>query len=348
MLLYINIKAQYRRVAKFLSVTRSPPSPASSHSSRVTIQRKDKLGSIAPAYTHRRSRQLNRTKSHFTSTVTAMLSTLALALFVSLSPLLPLASAQQTRCQYYPLRNAADLLLESLAFGDPDPSFAFSPNSTFLQNGKPTTLSLSILSIRHKISNDVTLIDQDGCAIYTEVISAEGENKGVFGVQARFGFTESEAGGVGLQAERIEILMVGGGTSVQNKEFDATKVLGYMEGENWEEIVQTERTGREVLIGAVQAYLDWYAGKKEIESVPLAKPCSRLEGTMYSSDVCSMVTNGEVGQSYAMTEKRYVADEVLGGVNVMFEGSRTVESFMFRVQDGKLRHVHHFVAAKAV
>jgi hypothetical protein len=248
-----------------------------------------------------------------------------------LLPLLPLVSAQ-ARCQYYPLRNAADLFREAQTFGELDPSFAVSPNNfTFLQNGKPTTPAASILSTPLEVDLETTLIDQENCAVYTELIVADKGKPHVIGAQIHFGFRDSD--GFGLEATSVEIVKAATGSW----QFNASATLGYVRGEDWEAIPQTERTGREGLVGAADAFLSGAA------VVPFGTPCSRLEGSVYTPEVCS---GGLVGKGVSAAEKRYVVDEVVGGVNVLFEGSDTVESYTFRVLQGKLRYVHHLVVAK--
>jgi len=269
------------------------------------------------------------------STLTAILTSVLALLF-------PLVSAQ-ARCQYYPLRNAADLFREAQTFGELDPSFALSPNYTFLQNGKPTTPASSILSIPLEIDLETTLIDQENCAVYTELIITDKKKPHVIGAQIHFGFRESD--GISLEANRVEILVVKG--SEGSRQFNVSAVLGYVQGEDWEAISQTERTGREGLLAAADAFLGWLGEVKGAEAVPFGAPCSRLEGSVYSPETCNGRLQGEeAGKELVAAEKRFVVDEVVGGVNVVFEGKETVESYLLRVLQGKLRYVHHILVAK--
>ncbi|KAK0623748.1 hypothetical protein B0T14DRAFT_565072 [Immersiella caudata] len=268
-----------------------------------------------------------------------MLSLRILALFLSF--LSPLVSAQ-ARCQYYPLRNFADLFIEAQTFGELDPSFTISPsNFTFLQNGKLTMPSASTLVTPLEIDLEITLIDQTNCAIYTEWIIADPKNPHVIGAQIHFGFRDSEA--VGLEVNRIELLKAS--TSLGTWSFNASATLGYARGETWEATAQTERTPREGLLGAADSFLRWLAEEgNSTEAVPFRTPCSRLEGGQYDAEACGGFK--AAGKGVLAAEKRYVVDEVSGGVSVMFEpeGSGTVESYMLRVEGGKLRNAVHYIA----
>ncbi|KAK0646821.1 hypothetical protein B0T16DRAFT_511323 [Cercophora newfieldiana] len=211
-----------------------------------------------------------------------MLSALPLSAALPLFLLLPLTSAQQARCQYYPLRNFADLFIEAQTFGELDPSFLFSPNYTFLQNGKPTTPAASTLSTPLPIDLEITLIDQANCAVYTELIIADAKSPRVIGAQIQFAAEESDAGGVALQATRVEIVKASASVPVPgistNWQFNASAALGHVRGEDWEAIAQTERTAREGLVGAAEAFLEWVGEGRAVDGVPFGVPCSRLEG----------------------------------------------------------------------
>jgi hypothetical protein len=281
--------------------------------------------------------------SNAKATGTTMLSLHTLTFLLAF--LLPLAFAQ-ARCQYYPLRNFADLFIEAQTFGELDPSFTISPsNFTLLQNGKSTTPSASTLSTPLRNDLEITLIDQTNCAIYTELIIADPNNPHVIGAQIHFGFRDSEA--VGLEVNRIDILKAS--ASLGTWSFNASATLGYAKGENWEAIPQADRTPREALLGAADSFLRWLAEEgKNTEAVPFGTPCSRLEGGQYSAEVCSSGFGSVSGAGVLAAEKRYVVDEVLGAVSVVFEpeGGGTVESYMLRVEGGKLRYVHRLVVAK--
>ena len=127
-------------------------------------------------------------------------------------------------------------------------------------------------------------------------------------------------------------------------QFNASRTLGHVKGENWDAISQTERNGRDELKRVADAYLDWLLGGGN-DTVPWGLPCSALEGSEYSAESCSEAAAARNG-TVVGTERSYVIDDTVGGVNVVFESAEGLESYMFRVLMGKLRYVHHHVAAK--
>ena len=123
--------------------------------------------------------------------------------------------------------------------------------------------------------------------------------------------------------------------------FDPQRTYYYASREDWSDIPEAERSSREELIAAANAYLDLF-NDPSVE-VPWGAPCARLEGGIYTgkgepTDTCNI----GVPEGVELKNRVYVVDEVKGTVNVQlkFGENELPDSHTFRVESGKLRYVH--------
>jgi len=123
--------------------------------------------------------------------------------------------------------------------------------------------------------------------------------------------------------------------------FDAKATYEYASREDWGTIPEGERSSREELVAAADAYLDLFKDKSV--EVPWGTPCARLEGGIYTArgtpeDSC----NVGVPENVDLVEREYVVDETIGAVDVFlkFGENRRPDSHLFRVENGKLRYIH--------
>jgi len=267
-----------------------------------------------------------------------------IATIILLALPLPLVLAQDQRCQWSPLRNSADLFREGLESGEFDASLVFNEDARYLENGKLLTPSTGILAGKKKIpiDHDHTLIDQDACAVYTELVSL-GDNKGggtpyVIGAQLFFGPSSTPA--APLEVINADIVV----TTTGDWRFNATRTLEVVRKEKWESLFQTERTPRDTLRAAADVYLDLGSGLVNVTDVPWGQPCARLEGSLYTEGSCS-----DGFEAYDHINRRYVIDETVGAVSVFSATAldAPTESHLFRIENGKLRYVHRIVARQA-
>ena len=104
---------------------------------------------------------------------------------------------------------------------------------------------------------------------------------------------------------------------------------------------ENERSTRDELIAAADAYLDLFMDKSV--EVPWGTPCRRLEGGIYTGtgaadDSC----NVGVPDNVPMARRKYVVDTARGAVNVILKmgENQRADSHTFRVVNGKIVNIH--------
>jgi hypothetical protein len=249
------------------------------------------------------------------------------------------ASAVLARCQYTVLRSSTDEYLDSQKYGELSELFA-KPGITYIENNIVTDIKASILGKPLKIAFDRTLIDQDSCATFTEIIVTEGASgPWVIGTQLRF--NESTDGDARVTADSIDVVA----STVGDLLFNATETLKYSEKERWWPIDDIDnRATRDQLKEAADAYLDLWTNASA--PVPWGVPCNRLEGGIYTGngtaeDSCKVGVPETV--QAPNTNRRYVIDDSAGSINVLFTFGalgNAPDSHSFRIENGKLRYVH--------
>ena len=133
--------------------------------------------------------------------------------------------------------------------------------------------------------------------------------------------------------------------------FDADNYFKYSSAENWHVLAINERSSRQELIDAANAYFDQFT--YENIKVPWGIPCARLEGGEYTGDgpraTCKV---GIPFDPIEVVDRTYVVDVDMGMVNIFSRfgktkaGSRFGEtsglpdSHTIRVVKGKIRYIH--------
>ncbi|KAK4186707.1 hypothetical protein QBC35DRAFT_453038 [Podospora australis] len=231
--------------------------------------------------------------------------------------LFPLAALAQTRCQWANLRSSADLYTESQTFGTTSDLIFSSSSFSYLENSTPVNLTDSLLNTPLKIAYSHSIIDQDGCATFSKLIIT-GTPSLVIGTQI---FYESTLKNGQLPIKKIDTVII--------EEKNTTGVLGHVKKENWESFTRAVQDSREVLVKAVDGWLD--GGSVWGET------CATLTGSTFSEgEPCSQGL-GQVANISA-ANRRYVVDESVGAVSVLSD----VGGVEARVVGGKLRYVHLF------
>ncbi|KAK6210794.1 hypothetical protein LQW54_005842 [Pestalotiopsis sp. IQ-011] len=131
--------------------------------------------------------------------------------------------------------------------------------------------------------------------------------------------------------------------------FNATGYLYWNARERWDPIPAARRDTYAAVKAAGDAYFDRFASANV--SVPFGPACARLEGGLYTDsrgsgdETCNLALPSTV----KVTNRRYVVDEEMGTVDIFVGfpgldrsmGQRPVpDSQFFRVEGGKIRHIH--------
>jgi hypothetical protein len=197
-----------------------------------------------------------------------------------------------------------------------------------MQNNKKGDLKTGILSKALKLDYNRTITDTTLCASYTEMISTGGPY--VIGAQILHSAD-------GSQVTSIDTMVATTGDWA----FNVQSTYTHIAAETWGDLPTAQRSSRDVLKAAADAYLDMWSNSSSVNAVPWGTPCERVEGGMYVSPSCKVGVPTSGSASMKNSNRRYVIDEVVGSIDVFcaFGGSMP-DSHEFRLESGKLRYVH--------
>jgi hypothetical protein len=174
-----------------------------------------------------------------------------------------------------------------------------------------------------------SLLDVTGCETFTEVFVTEGSHPYVLGTRLKL------ADG---KISEIEVVVTDDG----DWNFDATAYETCAASEDWGVLPAGDRSTREQLIAAGQAYFDIFSDKTV--QVPWGTPCYRLEGGKGCTpqmDKSSQSCNVGIPDGVTFTKTHWVVDVDVGGVvGITLFYSASPDTHMFRLVKGKIVKVH--------
>jgi hypothetical protein len=204
---------------------------------------------------------------------------------------------------------------------------------------KPADIKTGFLTKALQISRTMSIIDQDSCQTYTEIMVGNAADPYVAGIRMRVNHDK---------IAEIEIIY----ETTGYWGFNIDNYMKYAALEDWSPIDPLKRDSRGTLVQAANAYLDAFLEAK-IDAVPWGFPCVRIEGGMYTGrgrpdDSCEAGVPAGVN----IANRRFIVDEVMGTVVALCTfgaggpagGSGAPDAHMFRLENGKLRYVHTLTA----
>lgn len=246
-----------------------------------------------------------------------------------------LAAQARAACSRTMLQDATAAYIKAQASGQPS-LLPLASTVDYLENDAKTDITKGVLAQPITIDFNRSLYDTTECATFTELSAAT--NKNPYVINTRMLFTDDK-----ITAVQSVVADTG------DWAFNATGQLSWTKKENWDPIPEAKRDTRAVIKAAGDAYLDsWGDGKVK---VPYGTPCARLEGGMYTGDrspstnTCKMP---EFPQPFKITNRRYVIDEELGGVDIFNDfpfidkqkPNGTASTNFIRVEGGMIRYIH--------
>jgi hypothetical protein len=187
----------------------------------------------------------------------------------------------------------------------------------------------------------------------------------VIGAQIFYNHTFNQ----GTTVRQIDLVFVREGDWQMPVGLNTTALLGHIQSEDWGALSRARQDSRAVLEGVAGAYLDFVggivdgvgssggnetgsgAGSETSVVVPWGRPCSRLEGSVYTTigdaESCEKGLSPVGGTLQEIAERQFVVDESIGAVSVLARDGRlggAPSVFELRVVEGKLRYVHQFAA----
>ena len=246
----------------------------------------------------------------------------------------PISAFAQVSCTRGGLQRAVDMYIDAQTNGDIE-GMPLSESVGYWENEALMNIDEGLINKAMNINFHRSILDEDSCQSFTEVIVTDNDEPYVLGTRLRVNHE--------LIAE-VEIIWTTTGYWL----FDADAYLKYSSSEDWGPIPAEERDSRGTLVSAANAYLDAFLEGK-IDQVPWGFPCVRTEGGMYTGtgspdDSCERGVPAGVN----ISNRRFVVDEVKGSVVVYCTfgtgtpggGSGAPDTHLFRVENGKLRYVH--------
>jgi hypothetical protein len=243
-------------------------------------------------------------------------------------------TAATVKCTRSNLQRTVDKYLEALMRGTPSILPLATP-SRYVENRKEISFGQGIWQIPLSIDFSRSLLDVETCQTFTEIISANSSHPYILGTR--------------LQVANGKIAEVE--TLVTDKDdwlFNAANYLKYSTREKWEILPPAQRSDRETLIKAANAYFDVFTNPDSSPDVPWGIPCERLEGGAYTNpkgEPNPSCTGGAPlkGSGVQITNRRFIVDLDMGTVVGLmnFGGEDGLpDSHIFRLENGKIRYVH--------
>jgi hypothetical protein len=248
--------------------------------------------------------------------------------------LIPALGHAEVSCTRGGLQQAVDLYIAAQTKGDLS-GLPLASNVGYWENIAPADIKTGFVNKPLKIDFHRSILDQDSCQSFTEVIVTDKAAPYVLGTRLRVNHDK---------IVEVETLW----TTTAYWLFNADAYLKYSSTEKWDPLPVEKRSSRGTLVAAANAYLDAFLEKK-LDMVPWGFPCVRIEGGAYTGkdspqDSCEVGVPAGVN----IANRRFVVDEVMGTVQVFCTfgagtpggGSGAPDSHLFRVENGKLRYVH--------
>jgi len=260
----------------------------------------------------------------------------ALAILTLLCSALPLraepfVTAGVTGCSRSELQSMADKYLDALGKGNPS-LMPLAAQAKYIENTMETPFGKGIWQRPLTIDFHRSLFDVETCESFTEIIHTSSSHPYVLGTRMKV---------TGDKISEIESLV----TDRDDWLFNAENYLKYSSRERWDILPAAQRSDRQTLIKAANAYFDVFSDRSSV--VPWGIPCARLEGGAYTNpkgDPNASCTGGPpLEGTVKIVNRRFIVDVDMGTVvGLMNFGSEKglPDSHIFRLENGKIRYVH--------
>jgi hypothetical protein len=237
-------------------------------------------------------------------------------------------------CTRASLQTAAGTYLDALKKGMPS-LMPLAPQAKYIENRKEMSFGQGILQTALPFDFHRSLFDVEACESFTEIIHANGSHPYVIGTRLKI---------TGNKIAEVEALV----TDKNDWLFNAANYLKYSPAEKWEILPVAQRSDRQTLIKAANAYFDVFSDPAASSNVPWGIPCARLEGGIYSNpkgDPKASCTGGPPleGSGVKIVNRRFLVDLDMGtvvGLVDFGEKNSLPDSHIFRLENGKIRYVH--------
>jgi hypothetical protein len=244
-----------------------------------------------------------------------------------------LPTSAKAGCTRAGLQKTVDKYLDALKKGNPS-LMPLASGAKYIENRKEILFGQGIWQTALDIDFHRSLLDVETCETFTEIIDANSNHPYVLGTRLKIAdnkITEAEA----LVTDKNDWL------------FNAGNYLKYSSQEKWDILPAAQRSDRQTLINAANAYFDIFSDRSASSRVPWNIPCARLEGGAYTNpngDPKAVCTGGSpLEGSLQIANRRFIVDLDMGtvvGLVDFGEKNGWPDTHTFRLENGKVRYVH--------
>jgi hypothetical protein len=236
-------------------------------------------------------------------------------------------------CTRASLQGTADKYIEALKKGNAS-LLPLASKAKYIENRKEIPFNQGIWKTALNIDFHRSLLDVETCETFTEIIHTSSNHPYVIGTRLKI---------AGTEIQEVEALITDKGDWL----FNAVNYLKYSSREQWNILPAAQRSDRQTLIKAANAYFDVFANPSTSSNVPWGIPCARLEGGAYTNekgDPNASCTGGPpLEGSIKIANRRFIVDLDMGtvvGLVDFGEKDGWPDSHAFRLENGKIRYVH--------
>jgi len=236
-------------------------------------------------------------------------------------------------CTRADLQAAVDKYLDALGKANPS-LMPLAPGAKYIENRKEVPLGQGLWQTALDIDFHRSLLDVETCETFTEIIRTNSSHPYVIGTR--------------MKIENRKILEIEALVTDKNDWlFNADHYLKYSSNEKWDILPPAQRSDRQTLIKAANAYFDVFSNPSSSPNVPWGIPCARLEGGAYTNpnnDPKASCTGGPpLEGSVKIVNRRFIVDLDMGTVVGLVDfGAENgwPDSHTFRLENGNIRYVH--------
>lgn len=260
-------------------------------------------------------------------------------LFLGVAICLSALSSQTAgaQCTRENLSRLVDDFLTALADNDPT-QLAVASDLKYTENGRIVNLGDGFWQTAREVTFSRSAIDVEQCGTLTQAVLEEDgvDVATIYGVRLRVN--------EGSELTDVESYIARSGEFFHNPEGVPTE-----DGDDWEALIEPEeRSSREVMIAAGNAYFDMFFDPKGTE-VPFATPCNRWEnGTRTTQGDCSNMGPAGAG-GMEMTHRRFPIVDLEAGIVVGFVlfADSLLDFHMFKMRDGLITQIQSVIGPAA-
>jgi hypothetical protein len=263
----------------------------------------------------------------------------AIAMFVLVCSSLSLqAETALAGCTRMNLRAKVEEYLAALKKGTPS-RMPLASQAKYIENRKEMPLGKGLWQTPLAIDFSRSLFDVETCETFTEIIHTSSSHPYVIGTRLK------------MQDDKIAEIE----SLVTDKDdwlFNAANYLKYSSQEAWDILPPAQRSDRQTLIKAANAYFDVFSDRSS--TPPWGIPCARLEGGAYTNtkgDPNASCTGGPpLEGTLKIVNRRFIVDLDMGTVVGLADfGAENgwPDTHAFRLENGKIRYVHTLTVCPA-